>query len=757
MNLTYISTYPPRECGLASFNKNIIHAINSNTRSMQLAENNNSVVAIDAGKEKVCRYPEEVKFIIKQYSQEDYSRAADFINSSDADCCILQHEFGIYGGDNGVYVLSLVNQLEKPLIAIFHTVLRKPSYQQKIILQSIAHRADRIVVMGKIAVNLLREIYDIPVAKICYVQHGAPDIDTPVENPFKTDPLFKNRRVLLTFGLISRNKGLETVIKALPNIVKKHPDILYVILGTTHPDILKSSGEEYREYLIQLAKELKVNDHLVFINRYVTEEELINYLSSADIYVSPYLNEAQITSGTLAYAIGAGAAVVATPYWHATEILSDGRGRLFDFKDDSGLTMVINGLLDNPDKLRSIRENAYAYGLNLRWPVIGKQYVNIIKNAVECPDISQRIFNSFIDPEIMPEFDLSYIKQLTDHTGVIQHAKYGIPNWKEGYCVDDNSRALIMSLMAIELGYKEAFELVPVYMSFLLYMQNDNGYFRNFLSYQKEYLDEKGSEDAFGRAIWALGYLIGHAPEGSYSKLGVELFHRAYPNFKDLVHLRGAANAIIGISYYLKVCPSDYATWDVLDHLTSMLMNAFKMLQGKNWQWFEDCLTYDNAILPLALFHSAEVTRDQNVMKIALESMNFLEKATLNSKCFNPVGNNGWYTRDGKMPSYDQQAIDSMAMVLMYTQVYRMTNDRQYLEKLFAVYAWFLGRNSLCMPVYNSETKGCYDGLHPQGINQNQGAESTLAYLIAHLSVLEAFKVNPANAPKPVNIKEALV
>jgi len=755
MKLTYVSTYPPRECGLASFNKNIIHAINYNIQDKSFSNEGTCVVAIDAEKGKVG-YPEEVKFIIGQHSQEDYIKAADFVNSSDTDCCILQHEFGIYGGDNGVYVLSFVNQLEKPLIAIFHTVLKKPSYQQKIILQSIAQQADRVVVMGKIAVKLLSELYNIPASKICYVQHGAPDIDTPAENPFNANSLFKNRRILLTFGLISRNKGLETVIRALPEIVKKHPDVLYVILGSTHPDILRSSGEEYREYLIQLAKELGVNNHLAFINRYVTEEELISYLSAADIYVSPYMNEAQITSGTLAYAIGAGAAVIATPYWHATEILADGRGKLFDFKDYNNLAIIVNDLLSSPDKLMAIKNNAYSYGLKFRWPVIGKQYLSIIKDAVECPDISQRILDSIIDPEIIPEFDLSYIKHLTDPTGVIQHAKYGIPNWKEGYCVDDNSRALLMSVMAGELGYPEAFGLMPVYMSFLLFMQNDTGYFRNFLSYRKEYLDERGSEDAFGRTIWALGYLIKNAPENTYSKFAEALFHQASPNFKSLVHLRGIGNAIIGISYYLKVCPSDYGMWNTLDHLTSILTNAYKKSSDANWQWFEDSLTYDNAILPLALFHSAEVTKDQKVLKVAVETMSFLEGATLNPKCFNPVGNSGWYKRDGKIPSYDQQAIDTMAMVLMYEQVYRMTNDRQYLEKLFFVYSWFLGRNSLGIPVYNSETKGCYDGLHPQGINLNQGAESTLAYLIAHLSVLQAFKINPGNTHKSINVKEEL-
>jgi hypothetical protein len=435
--------------------------------------------------------------------------------------------------------------------------------------------------------------------------------------------------------------------------------------------------------------------------------------------------------------------VVATPYWHAKELLADGRGRLFNFKDEEQLAGIVNELLDNPQQLQTIRNNAYSYGLNLRWPVIGKSYIKIIQKAIENPDLGEQILRRIVDPEVMPEFSLDYVRHLTDSTGILQHAKFGVPNRREGYCTDDNARALLMALMAYRLGYEDALKLIPSYMSFLLYMQNEGGYFRNFLSYKNEYLDKVGSEDAFGRSIWALGYLAQFAPNNAYCKFGEELFCKARANFRNLTSLRGISNTIIGITYYLKSHQCDHEIHNLLSHLTEILANAYGNARSDSWQWFEDHLTYDNAILPLALLHSAEITRDKKVLRIAFESMKFLESVTMEARYFNPVGNQGWYSREGKMPSYDQQAIDIMAMVLMYQQAHQMTHDAQYLKKLFSVYLWFLGENSLCVPLYDNETRGCCDGLHPNGINLNQGAESTLAYLISHLAVLQAFKDNP--------------
>ena len=744
MKIAYISTYPPRECGLATFNQNLMRAIGANFPNQKSPLENGYVVAMnDSDKQDQYEYPEEVKYIIRQNHQKDYIQAANYINTSDADACIMEHEFGIYGGESGIYVLPLINRLEKPLISILHTILREPSYVQRVIIREIAEQSSKIIVMSQRAVEFLTTIYDIPAEKIQIIEHGVPDLEAPEVNPVKSLSAFKNRKVMLTFGLISRNKGLETVIKALPKIVEKHPDVMYVILGNTHPGIVKHSGEEYRDYLKNLAVQLKVSNNLAFINKFVAEEELINYLTACDIYVTPYHNEAQITSGTLSYAVGAGAAVVSTPYWHATELLADKRGRLFDFKDSDKLAAIINELLENEDALHEIKHNAYEYGLHLRWPRIGAEFLKVASQACATHDFSDKILrNSIVDPEVMPTFSLAHVQRLTDDTGIVQHAKYGIPNLKEGYCLDDNARALIMALMAYQRNKsQEAFDLLPIYLSYIHYMQCEDGNFRNFLSFDRRYLDEVGSEDSFGRTVWALGYLVGCAASSSYQEFAVELFQRSIPHFKTLKYIRGMANTLIGVALYLKAHPTDEGMMQELIKLTNPLVEAYEKTATPDWQWFEEGMTYDNAILPLALLHSSEITGNEHVREIAMTTMNFLDELTLSNGYLSPVGNDGWYYRGGTFHTFDQQAIETMAMVLLHFQTYESFRKPEYIEKMFLSYKWFLGDNTLRAPLYDHETKGCCDGLLPTGINRNQGAESTLAYLISHLTVLKAFEL----------------
>jgi len=744
MKIAYISTYPPRECGIATFNQNLVKAVASNFPERESLLKGDFVVALtDSENINEYEYPEEVKYIVRQNHQKDYIRAANYINTSSADVCILEHEFGIYGGESGIYILPFINRLEKPLISILHTVLKDPSYVQRIIIREIAEQSAKIIVMSQRAVEFLTHVYDIPVEKIQIIEHGVPDLEAPEVNPVNSLTSFKNHRVLLTFGLISRNKGLETVIRALPQIVKKHPDVMYVVLGNTHPGVIKSSGEEYRDHLKTLAMQLGVSQNLAFINKFVAEEELIQYLTACEVYVTPYLNEAQITSGTLSYAVGAGAAIVSTPYWHAQELLAHNRGRLFDFKDNEQLADTIIELLDDDELLNELKENAYEYGLHTRWPVIGSEYIKVAQEACFDHDFRDKILkNSIVDPEIMPKFSLTHILRLTDDTGIVQHAKYGIPNLKEGYCLDDNARALIMALMAYERNNsKDAFELLPVYLSYIHYMQTEDGNFRNFLSFNRQYLDEVGSEDSFGRTIWALGYLICCTSSNSYREFATEIFHRSFRHFEALHHLRGMANTIIGISLYLTVFPADEGMVNEMTRLTQLLVDAYENNRAEDWEWFEEKMTYDNAILPLALLHSCEITANEKVRKIALKTMAFLDKLTLANGYLSPVGNDGWYHRGGVFPIFDQQAIETMAMVLMHFQAYQTFRKPEYIEKMFLCYRWFLGENTLRAPLYDHETKGCCDGLLPTGINRNQGAESTLAYLISHLTVLKAFEL----------------
>ncbi len=743
MKIAYISTYPPRECGLATFNSNLIKAINANFPGQSIKETSVVIAMNNSDDVDEYEYPSEVKFVIRQNNQDDYIAAADFINQSDVDVCILQHEFGIYGGESGIYVMPFLNQIEKPIISILHTILNSPSFLQKTIIKEVVKKSSKVVVMSKRAVTFLTEIYQVPIQKIQVIEHGVPDLEAPIVNPVKEIPALKGKKILLTFGLISRNKGLETVVKALPEIVAKHKDVVYVVLGNTHPGVVKNSGEEYRDYLKQLATELDVAEHLVFLNKFVTEDELINYLTAADVYITPYFNEAQITSGTLSYAVGAGTAVVSTPYWHAQELLDNNRGRLFNFKDHAGLAEIVNQLLDQPDKRMALKNNAYQYGLRLRWPKIGKSYISIAENAIKHPDYSDKILRQIIDPGQMPAFEMDYVKRLTDDTGIFQHAKYGIPNRKEGYCLDDNSRALIMALMAYENDHSvEALDLLPIYLSYIHDMQLEDGNFRNFLSFSRQFLDEEGTDDSFGRTIWALGYLIHASPNRSYAEFGYELFFKAIPHIKNLTHLRGICNTITGLSYYLRTHPYDERILNELKSLTDKLISAYNGTKGEDWHWFENHMTYDNAIFPLALFHAAEITGSKEVQSVALESLGYLEKLTFNLDSCTPVGNDGWHIRgrEGKMPVYDQQAIEIMAMVLMYFQAYIVTRESTYLKKMFSSYLWFLGENSLRIPLYDPETKGCADGLQPGGVNRNQGAESTLAYLISHLAVLQALK-----------------
>ncbi|RZK65599.1 MAG: glycosyltransferase, partial [Pedobacter sp.] len=690
-------------------------------------------------------------FVIRQQNQQDYLEAADFINNSDIETCIIEHEFGIYGGNSGVFLLSFINRLKKPFITILHTVLKEPNFMQQTIIKEIALKSSKIVVMSKKAVLFLTSIYQIPQSSIKLIEHGVPDLEPILNNEVAQSELFRNRKVLFTFGLISRNKGLETMIKALPSIVAQHPDVLYVILGNTHPGVVKHNGEEYRDSLKALAKELGVESNIAFVNKFVSEEELHQYLTACYIYVTPYLNEAQITSGTLSYAIGAGAAVVSTPYWHAQELLADNRGRLFDFKNDEQLANVVNELLNDQNKHQQLKLNAYQYGLNLRWPAIGNVYMNVLDEALFAGQKPSRVVPPIIDVEGMPALNLSHISLLTDDTGIIQHARFGIPNLKEGYCIDDNARALIMALMAFEQDKNQkALKLIPVYLSFIQYMQREDGNFRNFLSFNRNYLDEVGSEDSFGRTIWSLGYLINVAPNNSYREFGRELFSHSVSHFKSLKYMRGQANTIIGVAYYLKTHHGDELLINEINTLANTLKKAYNINKDGEWHWFEDILTYDNAILPLALLHHYEATGNIESYKIAMESIEFLNKFSFENGYLNPVGNDGWMKKHGKNPIYDQQAIETMAMVLLYAKTYEITKDEKYLNLMQVSYEWFLGKNSLHIPLYDFETHGCADGLQFNSVNRNQGAESTLAYFISHLAVLKAAEAEYATLSSPL-------
>lgn len=735
MKLAYIGTYSPRQCGIGTFTQNLAHAMLENGDGL------NEIIVVALNDHHLqYSYPPEVKLSINQEQQTDYLEAANYINMSGADACILEHEYGIFGGQSGIYILPLLHRLNIPLITTLHTILETPSYIEKAILKEICKMSDKVVVMSNKAIEFLTEIYDVPKKKIVLIEHGVPDIHFDKEESrrkFKLD----ERKLLLTFGFIGRNKGIETVINALPKIIEKHPEALYIVLGKTHPNVLRYSGEEYRNYLKVLIKKLNLNNHVLLLNEFVEENELFKYLAACDIYITPYINEAQITSGTLTYAMGAGCAVVSTPYWHAAELLVENKGCLFDFKDSDGLAKVLNKLLDKPETLKQIQKKASEYGQNITWPKIGNKYAELVIHVLSKPKEVLQKKEYFIDPLLMPPFSLTHIRRLTDDTGIIQHAKFGIPNLKEGYCLDDNARALLMVCMTYKQK-KDPLTLIymPIYLSYIHYMQNKDGTFRNFLSFNRNFLDEVGSEDSFGRTIWALGYLLGNAPNDAYYQSGKLIFFDAVPNFEKIKSIRGIANTIIGICYYLKANDGDEDMKDILRKLTNTLVTHYDQNQSENWQWFEALLAYDNGILPLALLHATEILEDKKVSEVAFATMNFLTEHTLKDDYLSVIGNKDWYFKDKERSMFAQQPIDAEAMVLMYHQAFLLTGNRDFLKKLFISFMWFLGENDMRMSLYDFETEGCCDGFESYGVNRNQGAESSLAYLISHLTVLKAYE-----------------
>jgi glycosyltransferase involved in cell wall biosynthesis len=738
MKIAFIGTYSPRECGIGTFTKNLVDSIVCN-KTGELKEVDGFVVAMN-DYEQDYAYPEEVKFKIRQEQQADYLEAANFINFNGADLCILQHEFGIFGGQNGVYILPLLHRLSVPFLVTLHTVLEKPSYNEKAVLKEICKMANRIVVMSDKTIQLLTSVYDLEKEKLVLISHGVPDIHF---EPSKAKKEFKleGKNVLLTFGFIGRNKGIETVIKALPDVIDKYPDVLYMVLGKTHPNVLRHSGEEYRNYLQRLVNTMNLNDHVVFLNEFIDENELFKYLAACDIYITPYINEAQITSGTLSYAMGAGCAVISTPYWHAAELLNEGRGRLFKFNNSAHLATILNELLNQPEVLGDLQKKSKVYGKEITWPKIGVKYAELCCSVLSRPLPNVTKKKIVIDPLLLPPFSLAHIKRLTDDTGIIQHAKFGIPNLKEGYCLDDNARALLMVLIAYRQTKNSlALELSPIYLSYIHYMQNKNGTFRNFLSFNRNFLDDVGSEDSFGRTIWALGFLLGNAPNDAYYQMGRLVFFDASPNFETLKSIRSIANMMIGVSHYLKSNPSDDAMKERLRSFANKLVKQFEDCSTRDWKWFEPLLAYDNGIMPLALLHAAEILQDEKITTIGIETMNFLSRVTLNDGYLSIIGNKDWYKKDGERSLFAQQPIDALAMILMYHQAFHLTKDKEYINKLNTSFMWFLGENDLRMSLYDFETKGCCDGFENYGVNRNQGAESSLAYLISHLTVLQAYE-----------------
>ncbi|MFO7675717.1 MAG: glycosyltransferase family 4 protein [bacterium] len=737
--VAFIGNYVPRRCGIATFTADICESMAREAPDIEFltAAMNDRVEGYD--------YPDRVRFEVAQNDVAEYRQLADFLNMGRVDLVCIQHEYGIFGGPAGSHLLMTQRRLRMPVVTTLHTVLREPDDQQRKTLTEVCQLSDRVIVMSELCRRLLGEVYGVPEAKIDLIHHGIPDIPFVDPNYYKDLFGVEGRRVMLTFGLLSPSKGIENVIKALPAISERYPDIVYLVLGVTHPHVKREKGEEYRVELQRLARDLGVQDHVVFHNRFVDIDELCRFLGAADVYITPYLNPAQAVSGTLAYSLGSGKAVVSTPYWYAEELLAEGRGRVVPFRDPGAIAATTVELFANEAERHIMRKQAYAFGRRMIWKEVARDYLACFQRAagerLRGPVLVDRV--AVEDPLDMalPELNLDHLLTLTDDTGIIQHARNTVPNLSEGYTIDDNIRALIVVLRAQAHDKDTALlrRLTGRYLAFVAYAFNrDNGRFRNFLGYDRRWLEAAGSEDAHGRALWGLGYAIRASRDDAFVALAMNLFDAALPAVELFTSPRAWAYTLLGLSYYARRFPGASNASRVRDALAKRLLAQYRAGAGDDWPWFERALAYGNARLSQALIRAGADLANEEMTRAGLESLEWLVRMqTAAAGNFSPVPNTGWQC--GKPRShFDQQPIEAQCTVEACFRAWRVTGERRWRERMSLAFEWFLGRNDLGRPLYDYASGGCHDGLHPQGVSANEGAESTLAFLGALLTMRHA-------------------
>lgn len=732
--IAVVGNHLPRQCGIATYTTDLCAALAQDpmTDVFALAMNDTA-----AGYD----YPARVRFELAQHNIADYHCAADFVNLANADLICIQHEYGIFGGPSGSHLLTLLRDLQIPIVTTLHTILREPNPQQRNVLIELAELSDRLVVMSNRGATFLREIYGIAEEKIDVIPHGIPDVPF-LDSSFHKDQLgAEGKMVLLTFGLLSQNKGIEHVIAAMPAILERHPNVVYIVLGATHPHVRQHEGERYRLMLQQMARTLGVDQQVTFYDQFVEMDELVKFIGAADIYITPYLNPAQIVSGTLAYTVGTGKAVISTPYWYAQELLADGRGMLAPFHDPAAIAARVIELLDNETERHAMRKRAYLLGREMTWPQVAERYMETFRRARDEHYRSTRTLHSVkpmhdytID---LPAPQLDHLLRMTDGTGMLQHAVFAVPNYNEGYTTDDNARALIAAVLLDVHGAPQAEALASRYMAFLWHAFNpERGRFRNFMSFDRRWLEEIGSEDSHARTLWALGTTLGRSYNQSLLGVAGMLFERALPATLAFEHPRPWAFALRGIHEYLRRFGGDRAARQASRLLAERLLARYQANRSNDWHWFGDLLTYDNAVLPHALLLSGNDLGRTDMCDAALEALSWLASVQHAADGhFAPIGCRGFYRRGGQPARFDQQPLEAHAMALAALDAYALTNDNRWLEEARRAFDWFLGGNDLHLSLYDPTTGGCRDGLEVDRVNQNQGAESTLAFLIALLEL----------------------
>jgi len=734
--VVFISTFPPRRCGIATFTSDLIE----NTVSAAKGELEPLVVAMRSDND--LKYAEPVKFEIRQDVKRDYICAADYINFSHVDLVCVQHEFGLFGGDAGAYLSLLLNRLKAPVITTLHTVLDDPNPDYHKSLVDVCNASYKVITMNERGVSMLRDIYGIHGKKVELIAHGIPDLPFVDSNYYKHKFGMEGRKTILTFGLLNKNKGVGVMLKAMPAIIEANPTVLYIVLGMTHPTVLKRDGESYRFKLQHIVKDLGLQEHVIFHNRFVKEKELHNFLCAADIYVTPYLNREQLTSGTLSFAVGTGKAVVSTPYWAAEELLADGRGKLVPFGDSKQIAEAIVEILQNDSLYYSLRRKAYEYGRARTWPRIGQAYWKLF-NTKQLQTLTTTKATKAVPKTIssieVPEPSLAHLRKLTDDTGLFQHATFTIPNRKHGYTTDDNTRAIIaMTKYYTQYPEPEVLHLLDIYLSFVMHAQNSDGTFRNFMNYDRSWQDKEPESSCLGRALWAFGTIIAKAPTDGYLSVIKDDFDNSV-KYVPKLYPRGMAYSILGMAEYLRQFPGASEIKRQMEIAADDLVKQYEENSQPDWNWFEDILTYENAVLPHALFVAAVEFENKKYLEVAEKTCEFLLTNTFNGEHFSFIGCNGWYERGKTKARFDQQPIEAVSTVMMLRAAYDATTNSKFLTLQRKAFDWFLGKNDLHIPLYDFRTKGCCDGLMSGGLNANQGAESMLSFLLSLLAIVESY------------------
>jgi glycosyltransferase involved in cell wall biosynthesis len=725
-----LGNHLPRQCGIATFTTDLSEAVAATDPDLDCF-----VLAMNDGRQQHA-YPSRVRFELSDTDPGAYTRAADFLNVNAVDVLCVQHEYGIFGGKAGGHLLTLLRDLRMPVITTLHTILAAPNFHQRRVMNELTALSDRLVVMTAGGAEILHDAHGVPMDKIDVIPHGIPNV------PFagsKNRLGVEGRPLILTFGLLSPDKGIEHVIDALPAILADHPDTVYIVLGATHPHIIERHGETYRIMLEDRAKRLGVDGSVIFHNRFVSQSELSEFLAAADIYITPYLNPEQITSGTLAYALGAGKAVISTPYAYARELLADGRGILVPWKDAPAIAAEIVGLLDEPEKRHELRRRAAEHGRAMLWPAVARSYLQTFERARTEHD--QRRRTAFrartlaTRPAELPQVNLDHVAILTDDTGILQHATYSVPRYDEGYCLDDNARALMLMTL-LEEGSQDprmVRTLASRYLAFVSHAFNrSSGRFRNFMSHSRFWLEEEGSEDSHGRALWALGTVVGTSADPGRHSLAGELFHAALPAVDRFSSPRAWAFALLGIEQYLRAFEGDRNVQASGRAIAERLVGLFRRTDRPDWPWCENRVTYCNARLPEALIATGSWTGDASMIATGIRSLEWLMSIQRTEDgYFAPIGTRGFFERGMTAAVFDQQPVDACASVSACMHAFRTTGDHRWAEHARSAFIWFLGQNQLQQALYDPLTGGCRDALHADRMNDNEGAESTLSFLLA--------------------------